>query len=89
MPSAAEAESDEERVSLLHQAEAKLLEDMPVMPVIFLQDYYLINDDVLSGEETNIIGFRDFRGLKMSNYMNIKEQILEEEEAAAEVTLVE
>ena len=83
------AESAEERVSLLHEAEQKLLEDMPVMPVFFMQDYYLINEDVLSGEKTAIEGYRDFSRLKMKDYMAYKEIILEEEEKKAEETIVE
>ena len=65
-----------ERTALLHEAEAKLIADMPVMPIIFLQDAYLINSKVLSGEKDTILGTRDFSKLKMKNYMSIKEQIL-------------
>lgn len=83
------AESSEERVQALHDAEAKLIADMPVMPLIFLQDYYLINDSVLSGEETRLQGFRDFSRLKMKNYMAYKEAILAAEEAEAEETIVQ
>lgn len=82
------AGTSEERVQALHDAEAKLIADMPVMPVIFLQDYYLINDKVISGEKTMLQGFRDFSGLKMKNYMAYKEAILAAEEAEAEETLV-
>ncbi|MGN1345913.1 MAG: ABC transporter substrate-binding protein, partial [Eubacteriales bacterium] len=39
------------RAAILHQAEQKLLEDMPVIPLIFLQDAYLYLDE-LSGIDT-------------------------------------
>ena len=83
------AGSSDERVSLLHEAEQKLLDDMPVMPVFFLQDYYLINNSVLSGERTAKEGYRDMSRLNMKNYMAYKEIILAEEEEKAEETIVE
>ena len=72
-----------EKTSLLHEAEAKLMSDMPVVPLYFIQDAYLINSKVLSGEKDTILGSRDFTMLKMKNYMSIKEQILAAEEEAA------
>ena len=57
---------------------------MPVMPVVFLQDYYLINDDVLSGEDTRLEGYRDFSRMKMKDYIKYYNAIIaaQEEEAA-------
>lgn len=69
------------RAELLHEAEAMLMEDMPVMPLVFNQDAYLINSKVLSGEKDTYWGTRDFSRLKMKNYMKYKEVILEAEEA--------
>lgn len=75
------------RAAILHDAESKLLDDMPVMPLIFLQDYYMINTKILSGESTEIEGYRNFNKLKMKNYMAYKKAILAAEEAAAEETM--
>ena len=71
------------RISKLHDAEATLLGDMVVMPVIFLQDYYLINDDVLSGENTRIEGYQDFSRMKMKDYLKYYNDIMAAQEAEA------
>ena len=81
------AETEADRVGFLHDAEEKLLEDMPVIPVFFLQDYYLINSKVLSGENT-VNGQRDFSRVKMKNYVKYYNAIIaaqEKEAASAEV----
>lgn len=59
------------RATILHQAEAKLLEDMPVIPVIFLQDAYLYLGE-LSGIGTNYYGTRDFNDTQLKDYMTYK-----------------
>ncbi|MBR5311538.1 MAG: peptide ABC transporter substrate-binding protein [Clostridia bacterium] len=59
------------RAAILHQAEAKLLEDMPVIPVIFLQDAYLYLDE-LSGIESTYYGTRDFKDTQLKDYMTYK-----------------
>ena len=64
------------RASLLHDAEKKLLEDMPVCPIVFLQNAY-VSSGILSGFKTDRYGTVDFRRVKMKNYMNYKE--IEEE----------
>ncbi len=66
-----------ERTKLLHEAEEKLLDDMPVCPVAFLQNAY-VSSRILSGFKTDRFGLVDFRRVKMKDYMNYKE--LEEEE---------
>ena len=38
------AKNAEERAAALHEAEELLLQDMPVIPLVFNQDYYLISD---------------------------------------------
>ena len=73
------AESAEARSELLHQAEAKLAEDMPSVPVVFLKNAYLSNSKVLSGFKTTFWGTTDFKGVKMKNYMDYK-AIIEEAE---------
>jgi ABC-type oligopeptide transport system substrate-binding subunit len=87
--SAFNAEDSASRVSYLHDAEEKLLEDMPVCPMFFLQDYYLINSKVLSGEETRIEGYRDFSRMKMKNYVKYYNRIIAAQEAEAETANVD
>ena len=59
------------RATILHQAEAKLLEDMPVIPVIFLQDAYLYLGE-LSGIGSTYYGTRDFNDTQLKDYMTYK-----------------
>ncbi len=59
------------RAALLHQAEEKLLEDMPIIPIVFLQDAYIYTD-VLSGIESTYYGTRNFNDTKMKDYMTYK-----------------
>ncbi|MBE6599238.1 MAG: hypothetical protein E7638_07340 [Ruminococcaceae bacterium] len=59
------------RAEILHQAEAKLLEDMPVCPVIFVKDAYLASDE-LSGISSDYYGARDFKDTKLKDYMTYK-----------------
>ncbi len=68
-----------ERSDALHQAEAKLAEDMPAIPVVFLKNAYLSNSKVLSGFKTTFWGTTDFKKVKMKNYMDYK-TIIEEDE---------
>lgn len=55
------------RAELLHKAEAQLLEDMPVIPLIYNQDAYLCSKD-LSKVESSYYGFRIFTKTKQKNY---------------------
>ena len=59
------------RAAILHDAEKLLMNDMPVMPIIFLQDAYLYTD-VLSGISSTYYGTRDFSRTKMKDYMTYK-----------------
>ncbi len=56
------------RSEILHAAEELLLEDMPVIPVIFNKDAYVYNSKVLSGIDSYYYGFKDFTDLKMKNW---------------------
>ena len=58
----------------LHEAEKLLMEDMPVMPLLFMKDAYIYNGKVLSGIKDNYWG-RDFRKMKMRDYMEYKESL--------------
>lgn len=76
---AAYAERDrEKRVEILHEAEEMLLNDMPVIPLVFLQDAYIAIKD-LKNIETNYYGVRDFKDTELKNYMNYKDTTSEEE----------
>ncbi len=55
------------RAAKLHEAEALLLSDMPVIPIIFNQNAYLISGE-LSGEASSYYGFRIFNDLKQKDY---------------------
>ncbi len=56
------------RTDLLHQAEKLLMEDMPVIPMIYNQDAYLCSKD-LSKVNSSYYGFRIFTTTKQKNYM--------------------
>lgn len=71
------------RATILHQAEAKLLEDMPVIPLVFLQDAYLYLDE-LSGIGTTYYGTRDFNDTQLKDYMTYKARTASASEGNAE-----
>lgn len=74
------AETDRSaRATILHDAEKKLLDDMPVIPLVFLQDAYLDSDE-LSGIKSTYYGTRDFADTKLKNYMSYKALTDTEEE---------
>lgn len=56
------------RSAKLHEAEAALLADMPVIPVIFNQNAYLISGE-LSKCESSYYGYRIFTKLKLKDYV--------------------
>ena len=62
------AENRKAASAYLHEAEAKLAEDMPVIPVVFNQDYYLINKKVINNVSLDYFGGKIFTDLKMKNY---------------------
>lgn len=62
------AEKDEEkRTALLIEAEKMLLEDMPVIPVVFNQDGYVISKE-LSKVDNSYFGSRIFTKTKLKDY---------------------
>ncbi len=75
------------RASILHQAEQKLLEDMPIIPLVFLQDAYIYTD-ALSGIKSDYYGTRNFKKTRLKDYMEYKARTdtLSPEEAEAELT---
>lgn len=54
------------RAELLHKAEAQLLEDMPVIPIIFNKDAYISKD--LSNVKSTYYAYRVFTNTKQKNY---------------------
>ena len=44
---------------------------MPVIPLVFLQDAYLVHKDI-SGMDSTYYGTRDFKDTKLKNYMEYK-----------------
>ena len=66
------------RAAKLHEAEALLLADMPVIPIIFNQNAYIISGD-LSKEASSYFGFRVFNRLALKDYMQYLDIQTEEE----------
>ena len=61
------------RSQYLHDAEALLMQDMPIIPVVFNQDAYVYNSDVLSGIKDYYYGYRNFNRLNMKNWRDYEE----------------
>lgn len=57
------------RTEILHEAEKLLMADMPVVPLIFLQDAYLVQSG-LSGFSSTYYATRDFKRMKLKNYVD-------------------
>ena len=70
------AEDKAERASLLHDAEKMLVEDMPVIPIIFNQDAYVISGE-LSNVKTSYYQNRIFTKTKLKNYQQYIETAAE------------
>ncbi len=67
------ADKSEDELKALHEAEAKLLSDMPVVPVVFQQDAFVVSE-ALSGVGSTYWG-RNFKQTKMKDYMTYKESL--------------
>lgn len=61
------------RSAYLHDAEALLMEDMPIIPLFFNKDAYVYNGKVLSKIGDYYMGYRDFKDLKMKNWRDYLE----------------
>lgn len=59
------------RAELLHQAEAVLIEDMPVIPLFVYEDAYLVSKD-LKKIETTYFAYRDFSSTTLKDYERFK-----------------
>lgn len=70
------AEKDRaKRAEILHKAEAQLVSDMPVAPIIFYQDAYVYRSE-LSGIKSMYYGTRNLKKMKLKDYMNYKETMV-------------
>ncbi len=68
------AEKDaDKRAQLLHKAEKMLLNDMPIMPLVQLQNGFFKNNDI-KGVGTNYWGFSTFNDASLSNAEKYEEQ---------------
>ncbi len=81
MESVFNAETAEARSEALHNAEKKLAEDMPSIPVVFQKNASIVNDEIISGAKTSFWGTTDFKKFKMKDYMTYK-AIIEAEEVS-------
>ncbi len=57
------------RAQILRDAEALLMEDMPIVPIVFNQNAYIINSDVVSGFKLDYYGLSILNDVKMDDYM--------------------
>lgn len=61
------------RSAILHEAEKLLMEDLPIIPVVFNQDAYVYNSDALSGIKDSYYGFRIFNKMKLKDWRSYLE----------------
>ena len=57
-----------ERAALLHRAEELLVSDMPVMPLVFNQNFYVVNKSYLKNLTVNYYGYTLFTDAKLKKY---------------------
>lgn len=60
------------RATILAEAERYLMEQMPVMPLVFNKDYYLISGD-LKGVDSSYLGYRIFTKADYTKYKFVPE----------------
>ena len=83
---AALAEGSRERNDKVNEAEKKLMEDMPLIPLIFYRDYYMTSKE-LSGIKDTYFNFKVLTKMKLKNYkkyLPAEDTEAEEAEEAAE-----
>ena len=61
------------RSSILHDAEKLLMEDLPIIPLVFNEDAYVYNSDALSGIKDTYYGFRIFNKMKLKDWRSYLE----------------
>ena len=60
-------EGTRERNDKVNEAEKKLMEDMPLIPLVFYRDYYMMSKE-LSGIKNTYYGFKILTKMKLRNY---------------------
>lgn len=58
------------RAEYLHDAEELLMRDMPIIPLVFNQTFYVANTRLLKRLSVNYYGFTSFTKAKLVNYRN-------------------
>lgn len=76
------AEGSRERNDKVAEIEKILVRDMPIIPLTFYVDYYMINSGMLSKVKTSLFGYKLLHDAKLKNYHDY----LGEETAADEGT---
>ena len=77
-------EGSRERNDKVYEAEKKLMEDMPIIPLVFYRDYYMTSSK-LSGIKNTYYNFKVLTKMSLKNYKDyIPVEETEEETAAAE-----
>lgn len=61
------------RSVILAEAERYLMEQMPVMPIVFNKDFYLFSKEI-EGLETSYLGYRVFTKVSYPNYVYVPEE---------------
>ena len=61
------------RAELLHKAEAKLLDDMPVVPLVHFCSAYIVKSD-LDGLKEKAFSVKDFTRAELENYESYQEE---------------
>ena len=74
-------EGTRERNDKVYEAEKLLMEDMPIIPLVFYRDYYMASGEI-SGYKNTYYNFKDLTRMKLKNYHNYLPS--EETEAEAE-----
>ncbi len=61
------------RSSILHDVEKLLMEDLPIIPLVFNEDAYVYNSDAISGIKDSYYGFRIFNKMKLKDWRSYLE----------------
>lgn len=72
------------RSAILHEAEKLLMEDLPIIPLVFNQDAYVYNTDALSGVKDAYYGFRIFSKMKLKDWRSYLETVAADTTSEAE-----
>ena len=77
-------EGTRERNDKVFEAEKKLMEDMPVIPLIFYRDFYMSSSQI-SGVKNTYYNYKSLTNMNLKNYKNyLPAETTEAEEEAAE-----